>query len=65
MTTDAYGRYLGRHMRTKDLPPGYAPGDPDRPANKLNGLMDDPEMAEGERYDRPVFVPGVRERVNA
>jgi hypothetical protein len=55
MTTDAYGRYVGRHVRFKDMPPGYALGDPTRPANKLSGRMDDPEPAD-ERYDRPVFT---------
>lgn len=58
MTLDAYGRYVGRHVRFADMPPGFAPGDPDRPANKLNGLLDDPD-GDGERYDRPI-VPTPR-----
>jgi hypothetical protein len=47
MTTDAYGRYVGRHEA------GYSLGDRRRPANKLSGLMVDPE-ADSERYDRPI-----------
>jgi len=63
MTTDAYGRYVGAHVRFKDLPPGYSLGDPDRPANKLSRAPAEPECGD-ERYDRPVFdVPAQCARV--
>ena len=56
MTLDAYGRYVGRHRDWHDDPPGYSIVDPDRPADRLSGLLDEPE--DGDRYGRPmVAVP--------
>ena len=64
MTLDAYGRYVGAHVRFKDLPPGFSVGDPDRPANKLSRALAEPEC-DDERYDRPVFdVPVQQGRVD-
>lgn len=58
MTTDAYGRYVGRHVRTKDLPAGFAPGDE---RHREMAALYPADGGDGERYDRPL-VPDTSER---
>jgi len=53
MTTDAYGRYLGRHVRSKDLPAGFRPGDARH--DEMAALYPGDGAGECERYERPVF----------
>jgi hypothetical protein len=57
-TTDRYGRYVGRHMRAKDEPSGYAPGSARlrEIAAWITREEDAAHTPREERYDRPVFA---------
>lgn len=63
MTTDAYGRYVGRHRHWRDDPPGYAVDlDDGRHNHAARALADDgAQDDDGDRYDRPIVdVPTPR-----